>query len=703
MIPMVSVLRRRANRLAGASVIATVGLFIAGNALRGATPSQLISPDNLRVVDGWWIRLSLLYALAFALVGALIVARRPGNRIGWVACGIGLLTAVYEFGLGYETFGTYVNRSLPALGFVRWLEAWEWALPVVLMLFFLPLLFPDGKPISPRWWLLAPLVLIGFGLAMFGIYLGPLIGLGGSVLADVSLYLRYRRAGADERQQIRWFALAGLLLVIVAVSGIVVGSLVYHNNTVVFNPIFDVLTPLAFAALAVSLGIAVLKYHLYDIDVFLRQALVYGALVVLISVIYFVTVVTVGSRVGQLPRNDPAAGGAVGALVALAFQPVRRRLQRLANRLVYGKRATPYEVLSQFSKRVSEMYASDELPMRMAQVLAEGTAADSACVCWRVGHELRRAASWPASSAGPTSIPLSADELPPIAGAAEAAPVRYQGEPLGALAVAKRQPMTAAESRLLSDLSREAGLVLKNTRLTAELVQRLDELQASRQRLVSAQDTERRRLERNLHDGAQQNLVALKLKIAVLKNLTKTDPQRAQAALDELNGDANDAIETLRDLARGLYPPILAQDGLVAAVEAQARRTPVPVELIGGPLPRYSQEAEAGVYFCILEALQNVAKHAKASKVIVRVEERDGRLVFSVSDDGCGLDPARARTGSGMQNMRDRIEVLGGELEVESSPGAGTRLTGSIPVTQAEVATAGELSPAMSSAAPSRS
>src|ERR1700730_4890459 len=129
----------------------------------------------------------------------------------------------------------------------------------------------------------------------------------------------------------------------------------------------------------------------------------------------------------------------------------------------------------------------------------------------------------------------------------------------------------------------------------------------------------------------------------------------------------------------------------------------VPVELIGGPLPRYSQEAEAGVYFCILEALQNVAKHAKASKVIVRVEERDGRLVFSVSDDGCGLDPARARTGSGMQNMRDRIEVLGGELEVESSPGAGTRLTGSIPVTQAEAATAGELSPAMSSGSPSRS
>ena len=361
---------RRGNWLARASIIATLALFIAGNALRGATPTRLISPENLKVVDGWWIRLSPLYAVAFVLVGALIVRRRPGNRIGWVACGIGLLTAVYDFGLGYLTFGTYVNRSLPALGFVRWLEQWEWALPVVLMLFFLPLLFPDGKPISPRWWWLAPLVLLGFGLAMFGIYVGQLMGLVGSLLANVSLFIRYRRAGADERQQIRWFAFAGLLLAIVAVSGILVGSLVYHNNTVVFNPIFDVLTPLAFTALAASIGIAVLKYHLYDIDVFLRQALVYGTLVVLISLVYFVTVVTVGSRVGQLPRNDPAAGVAVGAIVALAFQPVRRRLQRLANRLVYGKRATPYEVLSQFSKRVSEMYASDELPVRMAQVLA---------------------------------------------------------------------------------------------------------------------------------------------------------------------------------------------------------------------------------------------------------------------------------------------------------------------------------------------
>src|SRR5205807_6836032 len=536
-------LRRRSNRLAGASVIATLALFIAGNAFRGATPSRLMSPEDLRVVDGWWIRLSPLYALAFAFVGALIVARRPGNRIGWVACAIGLLTAIYEFFLGYAAFGTYVDRSLPALDFVKWLENWEWVLPVVLMLFFLPLLFPDGKPISPRWWLLAPLVIAGFGLGLYGIHEGQVLGAIATILAIASLFIRYRRAGPDERQQIRWLALAGSVLGIVAVSGLIVSPLVYRNNTVVFNPIFDVLTPLAFTALAVSLGIAVLRYRLYDIDFFLRQALVYGTLVVLISVVYFVTVVSVGSRLGQLPRNDPAAGVAVGAIVALAFQPVRRRLQRLANRLVYGKRATPYEVLSEFGRRMSSLYANEDLPLRTAQVLAEGVAADRATVWLRVGDELRQAASWPAGGDGPNALPLMNGDLPSINGVADAVPVRYQGELLGALAVAKREPLTATEHRLLGDLGQETGLVLKNARLTAELVQRLEELQASRQRLVTAQNTERRRLERNLHDGAQQNLVAMKLKIALAKNLAATDPSKAQAALDELNGEASDAIE----------------------------------------------------------------------------------------------------------------------------------------------------------------
>ena len=234
----------------------------------------------------------------------------------------------------------------------------------------------------------------------------------------------------------------------------------------------------------------------------------------------------------------------------------------------------------------------------------------------------------------------------------------------------------------MADLGQESGLVLKNARLTTELVERLDDLQASRERLITAQDTARRQLERNLHDGAQQNLVALKLKIALAKNLAATDPKRAQATLDELTGETNEAIETLRELARGLYPPILAQEGLLAAIEAQARRTPIPVEVSGGPLRRFPQEMEASVYFCVLEALQNVAKHSGASRATVRLQQSDGRLTFSIDDDGQGLDPAKARRGSGMQNMRDRVEVLGGEIQLEGSPGRGTRVVGSIPLVE---------------------
>ena len=683
---MRTVLRRPAALLGSGLVIGTLALIIAGNAFRGATPTRLIDPSQLQALDGWWVRLSPLYALAFVIVGALIIARHPGNRVGWVASAIGLLSASYLFVLGYSTYGHYLNHSAPALGFIEWLGRWEWAPAVVFTVFFLPLLFPDGRPISPRWWLLTPFVLGGFALGFLNFSFGELLSIVGTLLANITLVIRYQRAGADERQQIRWFAIAALVLALLSAAGIVIGAAVYHNLTVVFNPYFDVLIPLAFTGLAASIGIAVLKYHLYDIDLFIRQAIVYGTLVALISVIYFAAVVGVGSRMWGIRPGDPGGAVAIGAIIAILFQPLRRALARLANRVVYGKRATPYDVLSRFSEQVGGMVATDELPRRMAQVLAEGTAADRATVWLRVGTSLRLAASWPATDATTPSLPLLDGQVPAIANATEAAPVQYQGELLGALAVSKREPMTPIERRLLTDLSRESGLVLKNARLTAELIQRLDELQASRERLVTAQDTERRRLERNIHDGAQQNLVALKLKIALAKRVAETDPKAAQAMLDELTGETNVAIETLRELARGLYPPVLAQDGLIAAVEAQARRMPMPVEVTGGPLPRYPQETEASVYFCVLEALQNVAKHAAASKAVVHFERTDARLAFTVSDDGRGMDPVKASSGSGMQNMRDRIEVLGGDLHVESSPGKGTSISGVLPVASSNAA-----------------
>jgi signal transduction histidine kinase len=295
---------------------------------------------------------------------------------------------------------------------------------------------------------------------------------------------------------------------------------------------------------------------------------------------------------------------------------------------------------------------------------------------------LRPAASWPERSGGTEEpVPTRDDALPHLPGD-QTVPVRHQGELLGALTVTKRQgeSLTPIEQKLLDDLAHQAGLVLKNVGLTAELLARLDDLRASRQRLVAAQDEERRRLERNLHDGAQQNLVAIKVKLGLAEMLAEKDPEKAKALVAELKADTDEALETLRDLARGIYPPLLADKGLAAALESQARKATLPVAVQAKGIGRYPQEVEAAVYFCVLEALQNVQKYAAASRATVHLGEHDGELSFDVKDDGTGFDPATAKRGSGLTNMADRLDALSGGVELESAPGEGTTLRGAIPV-----------------------
>ena len=263
-----------------------------------------------------------------------------------------------------------------------------------------------------------------------------------------------------------------------------------------------------------------------------------------------------------------------------------------------------------------------------------------------------------------------------------ALPVAHQGELLGALSVTKApgDRLTPAEEHLAKDLASGAGLVMRNVRLTEELLLRLDELQASRQRLVAASDAERRRLERNIHDGAQQQLVALSVKVRLARALLVKDPERATAMLVQVEREVSDVLNDLRDLARGIYPPLLADRGLAAALEAQARRAAISVTVDADGVGRLPQEVEAAVYFCALEALQNVAKYAKASAATVRLRGHDEALEFSVADDGEGFDPKSRGYGTGLQGMADRLSALGGEISVESTPGAGTTVAGRLPV-----------------------
>src|SRR5207237_6909559 len=327
---------------------------------------------------------------------------------------------------------------------------------------------------------------------------------------------------------------------------------------------------------------------------------------------------------------------------------------------------------------------------------AEGPGADQAEVWLRSEGVLRPAATWPRGPAADgRPLPVVGQLLPAIPHADRAVAVRHQGELLGALTLRKRagESLTPTEAKLLEDLANQAGLVLKNVGLTAELLQRLEELRASRQRLVAAQDQERRRLERNLHDGDKQNVVALKVKLGLARMLAQKDPAKAQELVGQLTSDAEEALQTLRDLARGTTPPLSADKGLAAALEAQARRATLPVAVEAEGVVRYPREVEAAVYFCVLEGLQNVQKYARASRATVRLSSPDGKLVFEVTDDGEGFDPATARPGTGLTNIADRLDALGGRFEIVSTPGRGTTLTGTVTAVSREVQAASTKAP----------
>jgi signal transduction histidine kinase len=422
----------------------------------------------------------------------------------------------------------------------------------------------------------------------------------------------------------------------------------------------------------VAVGIAILRHRLLDIDLVIRRTVVIAVLGAFITTIYIGVVVGVGAVVGS--SGNAVLSAIAAAVVALAFQPVRRWARRLANRFVYGERATPYEVLHEFAERVAGSYGTDDVLPRMATILGEGTGADRAQVWLRIGDELRPAAAWPRGVRRSPAARTSGRDLPALDDVSLSVAVRDEGELLGALSITKgtADPVNATEEQLVDDLALQAGLVLRNARL-------VEDLRASRQRLVAAQDQERRRIERNIHDGAQQQLVALQVKQRLAEQVAERDPSKAKELLGQLQAETAQALQDLRDLARGIYPPLLADEGLAAALESQARKAPMPVRVHADAAGRFPQEVEATVYFCCLEALQNAAKYADASDVRISLEASADGLRFEVADDGAGFDAASTPRGSGLQNMEDRLEAIGGRLEILASPGAGTTLRGEIP------------------------
>jgi signal transduction histidine kinase len=695
-----------------------IAVGLAGTALAGATVTAVLAVLNhahLATIDAA-DPASIVVPVGAGLLGMLVASRRPQNPVGWLLLVIAVASSLEGVEDQYARFALLTHPGAPGAVWAEWLDSFDAVaiFPAGAVMWLLVLL-PDGHAPSRRWRTALIVATVDSIVLAISIAFGPgplslganganylalnnplglgilqpfsanapvgalfwFLGLAMLLLASVAPLLRMRRARGDERQQLKWIAYAVLL----TAAGIVIT--VFLAGPVLPSWTFDVPIVLGFGlALPVAIGIAIFKHRLYDIDMVISRTLVYGSLAVFITVVYVGIAVGIGALVGGGGKPNLGLSILATAIVAVGFQPVRERVQRVANRLVYGKRATPYEVLSEFSERVAESYATDDVMPRMARVLAEGTGAQRADVWLRSGAVWRDAAMWPVDAVAFASTPVEDGNLPSSSGGDRVVAVRHQGELLGALSVIKRsgESLTPVEENLLSHLAGQAGLVLKNVGLTGDLQARLVDLRASRQRLVTAQDEERRKLERNLHDGAQQHLVAIKVKLGLAGMLASRDPEKARATLIELKGDADEALETLRDLARGIYPPLLAEKGLGAALQSQARKATIPVAVDADGIGRYSQDVEAAVYFSVLEALQNVQKYAQASQATVRLREEVGTLRFEVVDDGRGFDVATTTRGTGLTNMADRVDALDGDVQLMSAPGHGTQLRGSLPV-----------------------
>ncbi|MDQ6885227.1 MAG: hypothetical protein M3077_13500, partial [Candidatus Dormibacteraeota bacterium] len=495
-------------------------LLLARNA--GGSPLTQLGTSNVALRAGIPV-----FAMTFVLIGALIASRQPSNPVGWICWGLGIEAAVQALMTEYS-WTTARFGPLPGAIEARWLTGALGAALFFLAFAFIILFFPDGHLPSPRWRpaVVGASVLLGIGAVFQLVETAPsglfpnfhldssqapsssILGLPAIVLALSALVVKYRRADRERRLQIRWVAFAAALVAVGALVIPLIAATVLPESFV-NGPGMEVLFATGTSTivlLPIAMAVAVLRYRLYDIDLVLNRTLAYGSLAVSITTIYIAIVVGIGSIIGRAGQANFVLSLAATALVAGAFQPLRTRGQRLANRLVYGDRATPYEVLSRFSERIAEAVASDETLAQMARVLAQGTGASRAEVWLRSGSSLSVAAQYPDVFEHPEAIAINGTGPLQIAGADAVVPVNHKGELLGALAVWKRkgESLTPMEQKLMADLAHQAGLALKNVGLAADLRQRLEELRASRERLVTAQDVERRRLERNIHDGAQQ-------------------------------------------------------------------------------------------------------------------------------------------------------------------------------------------------------
>ncbi|HET7357595.1 MAG TPA: GAF domain-containing sensor histidine kinase [Nocardioidaceae bacterium] len=617
------------------------------------------------------------------LLGALILSRLPRHPVGWLFLGCGLVSAFTLAVYAYAAYGLVEHPgSLPlALG-AGWVSAWVWSLGFMPLAGLGPLLFPDGRLPSRRWrpllWvaIAGPLLVVlanafrpgplenhpvrdnPLGLALpapvFSI-LGAaglglfLVGFLGSVAAAL---VRWRRARDVEREQLRWFALSVALLAVAVIPP-------YPSWLAV--PLAIVVTPM----FPIAIAVAILRDKLYGIEVVVRRSLVYGTLTVVLLVGYAVVV----SLLGLAVQGHAGSGVrlAATALVAIGFAPVRTRLQRSADRLVYGGRGDPYAVLTDVGRRLD---VTEDADSEVLDEVAEAVAMSLRLPYVRV--EVHRS--------GKVEDPMTAEwgaRREPL----HEVSLSFRGQRVGALFAAARtgqRRLSSAELRLLEDLGRQVGVAAHAMLLSRDL-------QRSREGIVATREEERRRIRRDLHDGLGPALAGVALGLDAVGRLVPVSPDEAVRLASGLKEEVQAGIADVRRLVEDLRPPALDQLGLVGALEQHAARLTerdpgLSVRVEASGVPALPAAVEVAAYRIATEALNNVARHAAARQCLVRLALEDGRiLAVRVEDDGIGFT-APARLGIGLPAMRERALELGGSCETGPGLSGGTRVAARLPL-----------------------
>jgi signal transduction histidine kinase len=621
-------------------VSAMIGLGSAGLARRRL-------PDH--PLTGWFAvgaGVSLLGQVSsFATVGAMSAGAGTLALLNLLTQEFGLISVIcFTYLIGLFPDGQIHRKFERRILGAAW---WLLLLPVVLLVATPVVPFPDYWPTGPD----NPFHILTIGLdggrAWF------LVQLANSLIAVgfVMLVLRYRGFGQDHRKTIRW-----LLLPAFAIAFTVLTYLlgIWPNW---FISVMFLGMPVA---LAISITLALLNPEGVDVDRILRRSLVYGALWLTIAAIYGGVAAALGLAVGQ--RLSVGWAITLTMVVTLALQPVRSWLERIADRLIFGTRTDPTRVIARLGATLEDTYELESLLPLMAAALEDG-----------LGLEWARVVLDP-------SDPV--DEPEPVL----RVPIVHRDEQLGFVECGPKLngELTDADRAVVATLAGQAALAVRNLRLTTQLSKQTTELAASRARLVRAEEAERRRMERNIHDGVQQDLVALIGQAGRLQNQLEKEPDAVADELALLQSGLERVLGDLRELASGIHPSLLRDRGLLAAVEALAARHPVPV-LVRADLSlrglRFAEEIEGAGYYTVAESLANSLKHADAHDVEVTLTRSNGSLQISIHDDGKGFENGTSN-GHGLANLSERLAALGGRLEVETSPGHGTTVSATLALTE---------------------